>query len=72
MTPRGVGGGAVDIGSTRLALDSTAGGAGRVAATVFAEAIGGRTQGGYAVPNEVVSRVLAGANGPVDTGPCVR
>jgi S1-C subfamily serine protease len=46
--------------------------AGRVAATVFAEAIGGRTQGGYAVPNEVVSRVLAGANGPVDTGPCVR
>jgi S1-C subfamily serine protease len=46
--------------------------AGRVAGTVFAEAIGGRTQGGYAVPNSVVSRVLAGASRPVDTGPCVR
>jgi S1-C subfamily serine protease len=45
---------------------------GRVAGTVFAEAIGGRTQGGYAVPNSVVSRVLAGANRSVDTGPCVR
>jgi S1-C subfamily serine protease len=46
--------------------------AGRVAGTVFAEAVGGRTQGGYAVPNSVVSQVLAGANGAVDTGPCVK
>jgi S1-C subfamily serine protease len=46
--------------------------AGRVAGTVFAEAIGGHTQGGYAVPNAVVSEVLAGASRPVDTGPCVR
>ena len=45
--------------------------AGRVSGTVFAEAVGGSTRGGYAVPNEVVRRVLAAANGPVDTGPCV-
>ncbi len=44
--------------------------AGRVAGTVFAEAIGGRTRGGYAVPNANVRRVLASARGPVDTGPC--
>ena len=46
--------------------------AGRVAGTVFAEAVGGRTQGGYAVANSVVSQVLAGANAAVATGPCVR
>jgi len=45
--------------------------AGRVAGTVFAEAIGGRARGGYAVPNANVRRVLASARGPVDTGPCV-
>jgi S1-C subfamily serine protease len=45
--------------------------AGRVAATVFAEAIGSTRRGGYAVSNVVVQRVLATAHGPVDTGPCV-
>lgn len=44
--------------------------AGRVSATVFAEAVGD-TNGGYAVANAVVRRVLASASGPVDTGPCV-
>jgi S1-C subfamily serine protease len=46
--------------------------AGHVAGTVFAEALGGRRRGGYAVPNEVVRRVLDGAGVPVDTGPCVK
>jgi S1-C subfamily serine protease len=46
--------------------------AGRVAATVFAQAVGGHTQGGYAIPNDVVRSELAHARGPVDTGPCVR
>lgn len=46
--------------------------AGRVAGTVFAEAVGGRTQGGYAVPDGVVRQVLARAGGAIDTGPCVR
>ena len=45
--------------------------AGRVAGTVFAEAIGSTRSGGYAVSNVVVQRVLATADGPVDTGPCV-
>jgi S1-C subfamily serine protease len=44
--------------------------AGRVSGTVFAEAIGGRRRGGYAVSNSVVQRVLASAKGPVDTGSC--
>jgi len=46
--------------------------AGRVSGTVFAEAIGGRTQGGYAVPNDIVRDVLGSAGGPVKTGPCAR
>jgi S1-C subfamily serine protease len=46
--------------------------AGHVAGTVFAEARGGSTRGGYAVPNEVVRRALDGAGAPVDTGPCVK
>jgi len=45
--------------------------AGRVSATVFAKSVGGSPAGGYAVPNEIVSRALNGASGPVDTGPCV-
>ena len=45
--------------------------AGRVAGTVFAEAVGGRTRGGYAVPNANVRRVLASAGGAVSTGSCV-
>lgn len=44
--------------------------AGRVSGTVFAQAIGGRTQGGYAVPNDIVSRVLQSAGGRVRTGSC--
>ncbi len=46
--------------------------AGRVSGTVFAESVGGGRQGGYAVPNATVRRVLAKASGPVDTGPCAR
>jgi len=46
--------------------------AGRVSATVFAKSIGGRPAGGYAVPNEIVRRMLNGVGGPVGTGPCVR
>lgn len=45
--------------------------AGQVAGTVFAESVGGGPRGGYAVSNEVVRRVLASADGRVDTGPCV-
>ena len=44
-------------------------GSGRVVATIFAATTSG-PRGGYAVPNDVVRRVLSGANGPVDTGPC--
>jgi S1-C subfamily serine protease len=43
---------------------------GRVAATIFAARTGGGPRGGYAVPNDVVRRVLAGAREPVGTGPC--
>ena len=44
-------------------------GSGRVVATIFAATTSG-PRGGYAVPNDVVRRALAGANNPVDTGPC--
>jgi S1-C subfamily serine protease len=43
---------------------------GRVAATVFAGTTGGGPAGGYGVANSVVASVLAGAGGPVGTGPC--
>ena len=46
-------------------------GRGRVVATVFAATTSG-PQGGYGVPNAVVSRALAGARDPVSTGPCTR
>jgi uncharacterized membrane protein required for colicin V production len=46
--------------------------AGRVSGTVFAESVGGRRRGGYAVSNTVVQRVLATAGRSVDTGPCAR
>ena len=46
--------------------------AGRVSGTVFAEAVGGSRRGGYAIPNAVVRRVLATADGAVDTGPCAK
>ena len=48
-------------------------GGGQVVATIFAAATddaGRRT--GYGVPNAIVRDALAGVDGPVDTGPCVR
>jgi hypothetical protein len=44
-------------------------GDGRVVTTIFAATTRG-PQGGYGVPNQVVRRTLAGAGGPVSTGPC--
>jgi S1-C subfamily serine protease len=45
---------------------------GRVLSTVFATTTGGGPRGGYGVPNDLVRRALAGARGPVGTGPCAR
>lgn len=45
--------------------------AGRVLGTVFAATTEG-PQGGLAVPNRVVKRIIDGAEGEVDTGPCAR
>jgi S1-C subfamily serine protease len=42
--------------------------AGRVSGTVFSKLVG--SNGGYAVPNATVRDALAGARGPVGTGPC--
>jgi uncharacterized membrane protein required for colicin V production len=42
---------------------------GRVQLTVFAARVGG--DGGYGVPTQIVRDALAGARGPVSTGPCV-
>jgi len=48
-------------------------GRGRVVGTVFAAAVGGGPDGGYAVPNEIVRQQLARARGgTVGTGPCAR
>ena len=44
--------------------------AGRVAGTVFAQSVGAGPQGGYAVANVTVKRVLASARYPVRTGVC--
>jgi S1-C subfamily serine protease len=44
-------------------------GAGRVVTTIFAATTSG-PRGGYGVPNSVVRDALAGAGGPVSTGPC--
>jgi S1-C subfamily serine protease len=44
-------------------------GAGRVVTTIFAATTSG-PRGGYGVPNAIVRERLAGAGGPVDTGPC--
>jgi S1-C subfamily serine protease len=44
-------------------------GAGRVVTTIFAATTSG-PRGGYGVPNAIVRDALAGARGPVDTGPC--
>jgi S1-C subfamily serine protease len=45
---------------------------GRVVTTVFAATVGGRQAGGYGVPNSIVERDIADANGRVSTGPCAR
>lgn len=48
-------------------------GRGRVVGTIFAAAVGNGPEGGYAVPNSIVRRRVAGAGGDtVDTGPCAR
>jgi hypothetical protein len=47
-------------------------GGGRVLTTVFASATDSESPEGFGVPNAVVVEALAGAGGPVDTGPCVR
>jgi S1-C subfamily serine protease len=44
-------------------------GEGRVVTTIFAATTGG-PRGGYGVPNAIVRDALAGASGPVSTGPC--
>jgi hypothetical protein len=46
-------------------------GDGRVLTTVFASATDSEGPEGFGVPNAVVAEALAGASGPVDTGPCV-
>jgi S1-C subfamily serine protease len=45
---------------------------GRVVTTVFAATRGGGPTGGFGVPNAIVRSDLAGASGPVDTGPCAQ
>jgi S1-C subfamily serine protease len=45
---------------------------GAVVGTVFASTVGDDRAGGYAVPNQVVRTVLAGADHRVSTGPCAR
>jgi len=44
---------------------------GEVVTTVFASTVSDEVRGGYGVPNDIVAEALAGAGGPVDTGPCV-
>ena len=47
-------------------------GRGRVVATVFAATVSDDGQSGFGVPDSIVRRALARAEGPVDTGPCAR
>ncbi len=47
-------------------------GRGRVVTTVFASAASGSSKEGYGVPDSLVRSALDKAEGPVDTGPCVR
>jgi S1-C subfamily serine protease len=47
-------------------------GSGRVVTTIFASSQSGSANQGFGVPDSVVREALARANGPVDTGPCVR
>ena len=43
---------------------------GRVVTTVFAATLGGRSRGGYGVPDSVVRAALRDSSHPVATGPC--
>jgi hypothetical protein len=45
-------------------------GRGRVLTTIFAASVGGAQRTGFGVPDSVVASALAGARGPVSTGPC--
>ena len=47
-------------------------GSGRVVTTIFASAESGSAQQGFGVPDSIVRDSLGKAQGPVDTGPCVR
>ena len=47
-------------------------GSGRVVTTIFASAQSGSANQGFGVPDSLVRAALGRANGPVDTGPCVR
>jgi S1-C subfamily serine protease len=47
-------------------------GSGRVVTTIFAAGEAGASGQGFGVPDSLVRAALAEANGPVDTGPCVR
>ncbi len=47
-------------------------GSGRVVTTIFAAGEAGASRQGFGVPDSLVRAALAEANGPVDTGPCVR
>ena len=47
-------------------------GSGRVVTTIFASAQSGSAKEGFGVPDSIVRDALAKAQGPVDTGPCVR
>jgi S1-C subfamily serine protease len=47
-------------------------GSGRVVATIFASAQSGSAKQGFGVPDSLVRDALGKAQGPVETGPCVR
>ena len=47
-------------------------GRGRVVTTIFASAQSGSAKEGFGVPDSLVRSALGKAQGPVDTGPCVR
>ena len=47
-------------------------GSGRVVTTIFASAQSASGNEGFGVPDSIVREALGDANGPVDTGPCVR
>jgi S1-C subfamily serine protease len=47
-------------------------GRGRVVTTIFAATASDNGNSGFGVPDSIVRRALGRAEGPVDTGPCVR